>query len=320
MLANHISADRLHLGEPPFSMADTPRYVSMADTHKYGHGADILATSEPLGWRSMLVIDTHIHAGASAASASIKDHVIVLQLNGTVKLDLRLGDLRGTKTTFPGQISIVPGGTDTESRCDNESIIRSVYLRASIVTDILRQMGIEDRAFLLPKFSIIDPVLSGLIYGCAKARDWQNVKSSAYIDHFAWTMAAHLTENYSNCSFAKNSNEHKPLSNDALRIVDEYIRAHLAHDIGVTDIARAAGYSPGYFTKIFKHTVGVPPYKYLLNHRVHAVRDALHTKACLADIAVATGFCNQEHMTRAFRQFHGITPSHYRREARHGLS
>ena len=311
MLMNHFPADRLHLEEPPFSMAET---------HGYGSGSDLCASSEALGWRSLLVVERHVHAGAAAATPSVKDHLIVLQLDGTVQLDLRLGDLRGSKTTFPGQISIVPGGTDTESRCDRDSIICGIYLRASIVTEIFRQMGIEDNAFLVPKFSIMDPVLSGLIYGCVHARNWQHVRSQAYIDHFAWAIAAHLAENYSNRSVTRSGKDDKPVSAHILRTVDQYIRAHLAHDIGVVDIARAAGYSPNYFTKIFKQALGVAPYQYLLHQRVHAVRDSLHTNARLADIAMATGFCNQEHMTRAFRQFYGISPSNYRRELRHGFS
>ena len=306
MLVNHMPADRLHLGEPPFSMAET---------HGYQNGSDLCASSESLGWRSLLLVERHIYAGASAVTPSVKDHLVVLQLGGTVQLDLRLGDLRGSKTTFPGQISIIPGGTDTESRCDSDSMICGVYLRASIVTEIFRQMGFGDRAFLVPKFSIMDPALSGLIYGCVNARNWQHIRSQAYIDHFAWAMAAHLAENHSNCSLTQSSNSDKPLSRQTLRTVDQYIRAHLAHDIGVTDIARAAGYSPNYFTKIFKQTLGMAPYKYLLNQRIHAVRDALHTKARLADIAAATGFCNQEHMTRTFRKFNGISPSDYRRES-----
>ena len=105
----------------------------------------------------------------------------------------------------------------------------------------------------------------------------------------------------------------KPINEIRLRALDDYVRAHLSHDIGVTDMARAAGYSPVHFARLFRKAVGVPPYRYLQERRVEAVRNALYSPARLADIAIATGFCNQEHMTRVFREFHGITPGRYRR-------
>ncbi|HKT72667.1 MAG TPA: AraC family transcriptional regulator [Steroidobacteraceae bacterium] len=268
-----------------------------------------------MGWRSLLVLDWHIDAGASGSMLPIDDHMIVLQLNGTTKLKYRLGGMRGSKTVFPGQISIVPGGHDINGSSDTDSHVITVYLRSSVVAQILAQGCMEHQASLVPHVAIIDPVLSGLICGCARARNWQPTKSQAYIDHFALALAAHLSENYSSCPFVPSGNDDRPLSTHILRLIDDYIRTHIAHDIGVTDIARAAGYNSAYFSRIFKRTLGIPPYRYLLNRRVEAVRDSLHTKARLADIAIATGFCNQEHMTRTFRQFHGISPSDYRRES-----
>lgn len=293
------------------------RPFSGAETHKFPEPCrSLLASSEPLGWQSLLVLDCRINADASATLPGVTDHLILFQLDGTAKLKYRLGDLRGSKTVFPGQITIVPGGFDIVGSTETSSTVIGVYIRASIVAQVFAQSCIEDRAFLLPQVAIIDPVISGLIYGCAGARSWPCAKSQAYVDHFAWALAAHLSEKYSSCSGAQAANNDRPLSASTLRIVDEYIRAHIAHDIGVTDIARAAGYNPTYFSRIFTRTLGIPPYRYLLNQRVQAVREALPTKARLADIAVATGFCNQEHMTRAFRQFHGTSPSHYRRELR----
>lgn len=309
VVTNMPSDGMLDFGERPFSIAET---------HAYRVGSEPLlsASSEALGWRSLLVIDRRIDAGATGRASPIKDHLITFQQKGTTRLEYQLGDVRGSKLIFPGQISIVPGGYDMTGSSDTESDVISVYLRASIVEQVFAQSCVADHALLLPQVAIMDPVLSGLVYGCADARSWQNTRSQAYIDHFAWAMAAHLSENYSNCSVSQSRNEDKPLSIKTLRMVDQYIRAHIAHDIGVTDIAQAVGYNPAYFSQIFKRTLGIPPYRYLLNHRVQAVRDSLHTKARLADIAVATGFCNQEHMTRAFRQFFGTSPSHYRREMR----
>ena len=309
-MVNNMSFDPSLCEEPPFSIAEIHQF----------HGeplCSLLGTSEPLGWRNLLVLDWQVDTYEAAGDIlPVDDHMIVLQLTGTTKLNYQLGNVRGSKVIFPGQISIVPGGYHIDGSSDAKSSLISVYLRASMVAQILAQNCTGDRAILLPHVAVMDPVLSGLIHGVAGARSWQYIASQAYIDQFALALAAHLSENYSTRSKMASRDSDKPLPSRTLKIVDEYIRAHIAHDIGVTDIARAAGYNPAYFSRIFKRTLGVPPYQYLLNRRVHAVRDSLHTAARLADIAAATGFCNQEHMTRAFRQFHGISPSHYRRELR----
>jgi AraC family transcriptional regulator len=36
----------------------------------------------------------------------------------------------------------------------------------------------------------------------------------------------------------------------------------------------------------------------------------------LAEIALAAGFCDQSHFSNLFRRIIGVTPSHYRRQAR----
>ena len=301
--------------DPPTHIDERP--FSISETHEYqGSDRSLLANSEPLGWHSLLVLDCHIDAGASGSMSPVKDHLVVFQLDGATRLKYRLGDLHGSKTIFPGQVTIVPGGYEIYGATDTESTVVSVYIRASIVAQALEQNCTDDHAALLPQVAVMDPVISGLVSGCGRARNWPCAKSQAFIDHFAWALAAHLSENYSNCSGVPSADSDKPLSSNTLRIVDEYIRAHIAHDIGVTDLARAAGYNPAYFSRIFTRTLGIPPYRYLLNQRVQAVRDALRTRARLADIAIATGFCNQEHMTRAFRQFHGISPHRYRCEFR----
>ena len=296
----------LHIKEGAFALAETHEYR--------GDQRALLSTSEALGWESLMVLDCRIDAGASGSMPPIKDHLIVFQVSGTTKLQYRLGNVRGSKTVFPGQTSIVPGGYDMNGSSDTESNVISLYIRSSIVDQVFEHSCMEDGAQLVPQVAVMDPVLSGLVHGCAGARHWRHMQSRAYIENFALALAAHLSENYSNCSDVKGRNDDKPLPVHILRVVDEYIRAHIAHDISVTDIALAVGYNPAYFSQIFKRTLGVPPYKYLLNQRVQAVRDSLHTKARLADIAVATGFCNQEHMTRTFQKFHGISPSRYRRE------
>ncbi|MEM7641848.1 MAG: helix-turn-helix transcriptional regulator, partial [Pseudomonadota bacterium] len=60
---------------------------------------------------------------------------------------------------------------------------------------------------------------------------------------------------------------------------------------------------------------GLSPHQFLLRRRIARAKDMLRTSVMpLAEIAVATGFSSQSHMTDVFRQKVGTTPGKYRAE------
>ena len=93
-----------------------------------------------------------------------------------------------------------------------------------------------------------------------------------------------------------------------------FIDAHLETDIRLDAMAAACGVSPDYFLRMFKTTVGVSPYQYVINQRVERAKQLLSDDSVsLAEIALRCGFSHQEHLTRMFRRFTGVTPGRYRR-------
>lgn len=287
---------------------------SISETHGFCKRQDhvLRASSEALGWRSLLVLDQH-EGRFSVKCPSVRDHMLVFQRRSAARLTCRLGDLRGSKIVYPGQVSLVPADADIELETDRDLDSVHLYLRAAIVSETFEGLGNGETCFLNPQFGVMDPILSGLIQGCLAALDQQYAMSSAYIDHFAWAISAHLVGTYSNRRIASRVSEDGTLPPDRFQRVDDYIRVHIAHDIGVADLAKAAGYNMSYFGRLFRQTVGSTPYRYLQKKRVEAAASALQTSATLAEVAIATGYCNQEHMTRSFRQFYGTTPGKLRR-------
>ena len=96
-------------------------------------------------------------------------------------------------------------------------------------------------------------------------------------------------------------------------------QALAAHSSGwahprVADIQRDAGYSPKHFIALFHAAVGLTPKHYYRVKRFNAVlrRIAANTGESLADLAASTGYSDQSHLTREFREFAGVTPTQYR--------
>jgi AraC family transcriptional regulator len=95
--------------------------------------------------------------------------------------------------------------------------------------------------------------------------------------------------------------------------VREYVEARLDKNISVQALAGLAKLSIYHFTRAFKQSEGLPPHEYLVRCRVERVRELLtETDLPLAEIALASGFSDQSHCARRFREHVGLTPSRYR--------
>lgn len=106
-----------------------------------------------------------------------------------------------------------------------------------------------------------------------------------------------------------------------LRLVENYIADHLGEAITVQSMAGTIGLSGGHFTRALKATIGKSPHEYVVDRRIAAARSRLGDRATsLTEVAAATGFASQSHMTTAFRRRLGVTPAvlrdRLRREAR----
>jgi transcriptional regulator GlxA family with amidase domain len=99
----------------------------------------------------------------------------------------------------------------------------------------------------------------------------------------------------------------------ALRRVREFIETHLEESISIQALANIAGLSMYHFARAFKQSEAVTPHDYLIHRRVQRARDLLAgTDLPLSEIALASGFSDQSHCARRFREHVGVTPSSYR--------
>ncbi len=98
-----------------------------------------------------------------------------------------------------------------------------------------------------------------------------------------------------------------------MRRVHEYIEAHLNDTVELLELAAIAGLSIFHFARQFKQSAGVTPHYYLIRSRIERARELLAgTDLSLSEIAFATGFSDQSHLTRHFRQMIGMTPGQFR--------
>jgi len=93
-----------------------------------------------------------------------------------------------------------------------------------------------------------------------------------------------------------------------------WIEDNITEDFTLLDLANQAGYSPFYFSRLFRLIVGTTIKKYIANRRLcRAALDIRDTKERIIDIAVKYGFSSQEVLTRALKSEYGYTPYAFRK-------
>ena len=89
-----------------------------------------------------------------------------------------------------------------------------------------------------------------------------------------------------------------------------YMEAHLTEELDIREIAAQAYVSPFHFQRIFSALCGFTVGDYIRSRRLSkAAQTVMHTDMRLIDIALLYGYESQDSFTRAFRKFHGVSPS-----------
>lgn len=97
-----------------------------------------------------------------------------------------------------------------------------------------------------------------------------------------------------------------------------YLRGHMADPVAVGELAQWEGISEFALIRAYKREFSITPSQHLLSMRIDCARDLLVRGVSPVDVAAATGFSDQAHLTRAFKQRIGSTPAAYRAMAAGG--
>lgn len=99
----------------------------------------------------------------------------------------------------------------------------------------------------------------------------------------------------------------------------EFALANLGRSFGIDEIARSQGLSRSHYSHRFRQATGLAPAAFVLELRLAEVRRRLReTGAPLKNIAADTGFADANHLCKAFRRQHHLSPGAYRDLVRTG--
>ncbi len=106
---------------------------------------------------------------------------------------------------------------------------------------------------------------------------------------------------------------HQEETHNSIAQVVNYIHNHIDADLSLVRMADLVHYNPAYLSRLFKESMDINLYDYILRIRMNkAIELLLKSNDKVQDIAQAVGYDSSPSFTRAFRKYTGKTPSEYR--------
>ena len=248
---------------------------------------------------------------------TFNDHLIVLPVTGQLSTNFCPDGLTTQRHTCrAGNIAIYPAGTSTQCTLETQADYRytCLQLKTEAVSKAVSEVIDISQFDLCPQFCLTDPLIEMLLRQFAQGMDAGSSLDRLYVDSLSNTLFLHLLQHYTTRK-KKIHNYEDGLSKYQLRRALDYIGTNLSHDIKLADLAELLGMSQYYFCRLFRQSMGVSPYKYVIQQRVEYAKRLLQQpqKVSIAAIALECGFSSQSALNKHFRKLTGTTPNTYRK-------
>jgi AraC family transcriptional regulator len=288
-----------------------PRELQSVESFLAG---DVVNSSRNRGWHGIEVMTARIARNELDVSG-LTTHTLAINTALPFAVDSRV-DGRAMSAVIPASgMMLIEAGVRSEWRWKNAALdMLHVSLDDAALHTAAAELGLPMRPEIRTNIGFDDTALHHV--GAAFARELTRPPGGALVAgglRVAFIMRL-LEQHSSAMGHPLLRRPVKSLGTRTLRRLDDYITEHLSADIGLDDLARQTGLSRFYFARAFRASCGISPYQYILERRVERARTLLAQRgSVLADVAVATGFADQSHLTRAIKVRYGVSPAVMRR-------
>jgi AraC-like DNA-binding protein len=228
------------------------------------------------------------------------------------QLRRQVGDRWHVGEKPPGALSLTPPALELPVEMAAPHHLRVASFESGRIGSLLVAAGAPDAGVLDPlvdRLAFEDPAIAALIDQLWHEAATPGPVAALLTDGVLAMLAARLLR----AAGFEPPPPHVGIAPVRLRRALDYIEAHLAEDIGLAEIAAAAGVSAFHFARCFRRCTGQPPYRYLTARRIaHAMRLLQDSGESLAQVALASGFGSQAQFSVAFRAAVGESPGRWR--------
>lgn len=204
-----------------------------------------------------------------------------------------------------GEMTLMPRGVPSQwswnSSCDRLDVIVS--------PDVF---GDGSKLDVVDRYVFRDSEMEVICRCLYQKLSLNSVPEQLYVESLVTKLAVFLLLRHSAASQAARILPSSGLTRNQARRVLDYIESNLSRELTLSELAGIAELSLHHFARMFKQTVGVALYRYVLERRVERAKMMLRAaSANLVDISLSVGFYSQSHFTSTFHRMVGATPTEF---------
>ena len=226
---------------------------------------------------------------------------------GVTDVGLQVFDYRGaTETSTPGRVAVLHPDEAHDGRAGTSAGFgyHIVYVAPSRIAEAAR--AIRGRVCALP-FARAAVSTSRTLARAVDAA-FQHPLEPLAVDRLILRLAEGLLEADPSSDGAVTPTR---VDTRAVGRARAFLDAETTRVVQSAELEAVTGLTRYDLARQFRAAVGTSPYRYSLMRRLERARTLLHERA-LAEVALATGFADQAHFSRAFKAAFGVTPGRFR--------
>jgi AraC-like DNA-binding protein len=182
--------------------------------------------------------------------------------------------------------------------------LRAFYFSNDFYAELSSSLGLKDVRF--SELFVNDELLTHNLLLLHMSLEQSN--SRLELQSKLLSIFGKLAQHYAQGSL--NNRPQKPEHGKVMR-AKEFLIENYQRVVTLDTLAKVVGLSPYYLLRTFRSTVGITPHDFLTQIRVERAKRLLRLGSTISDVAADTGFVDQAHFTRRFREIMGVTPGRY---------
>ena len=274
----------------------------------------VSSSSVDLGWQG-ITVELHSLPPSEYREHYVQGHrLAIMRQSEAIKYEWKKANSWKSKQTYPGTFFLQSHGEPNTPRWFEPFEIVAVAIEPNFITQCFQDtIDCENLRFLerraeydrnIAQFAAhFEAELNNNCYG-----------GTLYGESLALAFSLYLLEHHSEVTLNRPQGRFSSLQ---LHEIIEYTHTNLDRQLTLTQLATQLNLSTFHFARLFKKSLGLSPYKYILQNRIERAKKLIVSSNhfSLSDIALQAGFYDQTHFGKAFKKYTGVSPKVFAKSA-----
>lgn len=274
----------------------------------------VLFSSDGQNWRNVS-LRSYLYQGQDVIVPALSDFMLVSYRDGVTPMQRRFEGAWKKDTLSPGATSLLTRAQQAHWTWDEPLVVTHLYLAPSLLAEIASE-AMDCHVAEVQLADVLrtdDPVLTGMIEAITGEARQTAMGGALYVESLSRALGVHLLRRYASIKLPAPRAGAR-LSPAEMRRISDYIDDYLAEPLTLSEMAAQNGMTTDVFTRRFRASFGMPPYRYVTAQRVERAGQLLAKgRLAVKEVAALCGFADQAHLTRVYARETGVTPAAFRK-------